>query len=518
MTKAGAVSALTSSRGLPSTATRSAIFPASTVVAPASAAGTRVSAVGSASQDTMTVLRADVPTSLSPGSGNDLVRILADGGLATATAPTVNATVTVFTSFDTTVEYSAAGLSADSTGSLTRSGSTTTLIGAGMGPNGSVQVNALRELRLALGAGADRLTVNDTPFGQTTPAVPATTRIDLGGGNDYLSVVRSSGPLFVTGGAGDDVVQLGNTGTALGNAFNLLGAVDVRGGGGYDNLLIINDGLSTSLAGTVTATGVTGLTGGGLTYADIGRLVLALGSGDDSVTVTGTPAGTLLDVFGQGGTDRITLDASARTDAVSGTVSDLQVDGVVGGPVIYRGVAIVALRLTGQADTLTFGSTRVGTTYTVFAGAGDDRVFGAAAASPLALYGEDGNDLLVGGRGNDLLDGGNGADILIGGAGSDTLLGGAGDDLLIGGTTAFDFNPTALTAIRDEWARTDIDTATKVARLRGQQPGAAYTLTSATVFDDAAPDFLTGGGGVDWFFFRLRSDRLTDFEGGEFTN
>jgi hypothetical protein len=488
------------------------------VVAPASIAGTTGSATGSASQDTMTVVRADVPITLIPGTGNDLVRVWTDGGQTGATAPTVNAPVYVLSGPDTTLEYSAAGLSAASTGGLSRIGLTSFLTGVGMGPGGSVQVNALRELRLALGSGADGLAVFDTPAGQTTGA---TTRIDLGDGNDFLGVARSSGPLFINGGAGNDTMQLGNTSIEPGNAFNLVAAIDVRGGGGSDTLTVFNNGLSIPLTGTVTPTSVTGLTGGGLTYADVGRLGLAMGAGDDRVTATGTPAGTQLIVVGNGGSDRLTLDASGRTDAVVGTVADGQVSGLIGGPVFYALVVAVDLRLTAQADTLTFTGTTAGTAYTVYAGAGDDRVFGAAAISPLALYGEGGNDLLVGGSGNDLLDGGAGNDVLIGRVGNDILNGGDGDDLLISGTTAFDFNPTALAAIQAEWSRTDADTPTKVAHLRGQLAGGrngAYALTSATVFDDAALDFLTGDAGADWFFFRLGSDWVNDYKSGDFLN
>ena len=72
---------------------------------------------------------------------------------------------------------------------------------------------------------------------------------------------------------------------------------------------------------------------------------------------------------------------------------------------------------------------------------------------PAWLYGDDGNDVLVGGggpnilfggAGNDTLWGGKGRNILIGGTGSDLLSGGAGDGLLIGGTTAYDANDQAL--------------------------------------------------------------------------
>jgi Ca2+-binding RTX toxin-like protein len=58
------------------------------------------------------------------------------------------------------------------------------------------------------------------------------------------------------------------------------------------------------------------------------------------------------------------------------------------------------------------------------------------------MYGEGGNDILVGGDGNDYLHGGTGNDNLTGGAGNDTLVGGAGNDKLTSGlgSNVFRFN------------------------------------------------------------------------------
>ena len=64
-------------------------------------------------------------------------------------------------------------------------------------------------------------------------------------------------------------------------------------------------------------------------------------------------------------------------------------------------------------------------------GEGDDTLIGGAGNDK--LYGSDGNDLLDGGDGDDMLDANGGDDTLIGGAGNDNLNGGAGDDTLIGG-------------------------------------------------------------------------------------
>jgi len=135
------------------------------------------------------------------------------------------------------------------------------------------------------------------------------------------------------------------------------------------------------------------------------------------------------------------------------------------------------------------------------------------------LRGGGGDDILVGGDGDDRLTSGNGRDLLIGGAGSDTLASGNGDDILIGGTTGYDAptaaNLQALSRIQNEWTRPQAY-AVRLAHLVGTSAGGlngSFLLTAQgvgqTVFDDAAGDSLTGGGGQDWFFAR-RKTAVTD--------
>jgi Ca2+-binding RTX toxin-like protein len=207
------------------------------------------------------------------------------------------------------------------------------------------------------------------------------------------------------------------------------------------------------------------------------QLTLRLGSGADDLTIDGTPSGAAITVFAGGGNDRV---------IGAGTTTPLDLPPVLGRP-----------------------------------RRGSDRGTGPGATTPLTLYGEAGNDLLVGGSANDVLDGGVGDDVLIGRQGSDTLLGQDGDDLLIAGATAFDVDRTALLAVMAEWSRSDVDVATRVAHLRGQQAGGLngpYTLTPATVTNDAVVNTLTGGNGINWFFCALGRDQLTDFEDWDFIN
>ena len=69
----------------------------------------------------------------------------------------------------------------------------------------------------------------------------------------------------------------------------------------------------------------------------------------------------------------------------------------------------------------------------VFGGSGNDTIIvNATLTTPATLFGEAGNDTIIGGRGADGIDGGDGRDTLIGGGGDDTICGGNGNDVIHG--------------------------------------------------------------------------------------
>jgi Ca2+-binding RTX toxin-like protein len=68
---------------------------------------------------------------------------------------------------------------------------------------------------------------------------------------------------------------------------------------------------------------------------------------------------------------------------------------------------------------------------TVEAGDGDDNVW-ALGATSADLFGEAGNDLIVGSPGGDVLSGGDGNDVMLGAGGGDTIMGDAANDQLFG--------------------------------------------------------------------------------------
>ena len=130
----------------------------------------------------------------------------------------------------------------------------------------------------------------------------------------------------------------------------------------------------------------------------------------------------------------------------------------------------------------------------LYGGAGNDRLQGAKGA-----------DILVGGSGDDRLSGGGNLDILIGGAGADRLVAGSSGSILIAGPTAHDEDRNALCKIFDEWTRTDVSYATRVAHLtNGGGLNGDVRLNQETVGDDRAVDKLTGGARSDWFIVEKR--------------
>ncbi|WP_341348910.1 RHS repeat-associated core domain-containing protein [Syntrophorhabdus aromaticivorans] len=186
-----------------------------------------------------------------------------------------------------------------------------------------------------------------------------------GDGNDLVWVDATlHKPSSIDGGSGDDI---------------LIGGSTLIGGAGNDTLVWFSEaGVSSIDGGTGTNT------------------LLVVGTSDnDTVSVQHT--------------------ASSLSLAVNGATSSLS------------NTQNLLFTLGSGDDTMTVGdlSGYALTTFMVDLGSGNDLFDGRTSATPFAIYGESGNDVIYGGSANDKL---------YGGAGSDALYGGAGDDLLDGGT------------------------------------------------------------------------------------
>ena len=188
-----------------------------------------------------------------------------------------------------------------------------------------------------------------------------------GDGNDTLNAALSSGPVTISGGAGDDSITGGSGADSL---FGGAGADTIVGGAGNDSL-----------------------SGG----ADADKFAIGDGAGTD--TIDGGDTG---------------LDADW-----------LVFDGSVGVSVTYTGDAAgTYTSASGSAGQFTEIENIEG-------GAGDDTINASASTTVVNLQGGGGNDSLIGGSNSDSLTGGTGDDTLQGGAGVDTLIGGAGSDVFV---------------------------------------------------------------------------------------
>ncbi|MCX7423933.1 MAG: FG-GAP-like repeat-containing protein [Planctomycetia bacterium] len=155
---------------------------------------------------------------------------------------------------------------------------------------------------------------------------------------------------------------------------------------------------------------------------------------------------------------------------------------------------------------VTFDFAAPSQSFVVHGGAGDDTITLSGADSLLTItvsvFGDDGNDSLIGSMQSDQLDGGSGNDVLLGQSGDDSLVGGEGLDTLLGG------------AGRDSLRGGDGND-----RLNGR--GGADTISGGL-----GDDYLIGGEGIDLLAesgdvnFLLKQttltglgvDRLTQFE------
>jgi Ca2+-binding RTX toxin-like protein len=228
--------------------------------------------------------------------------------------------------------------------------------------------------------------------------------VDLGGGDDRVVWTMNGASDTVDGGAGTDTVEF--HGLAGGDT------IEVYQAGGYVNISNIGPIVTTSNVeaiklfgyGSQDAIFVRHLAG-----TSIQDVVVDLG-----IAPGGAPDGERDDVllFGSDGGDKIALHhaedgsvfATGRGPRVSVTGFDKGID---------------EIRIHG--------------------GAGNDRITATEMgkkAPLLSLYGEDGNDKLVGGKRSDNLRGGDGVDILKGGKGDDHLNGEMGKDVLKGGKGA----------------------------------------------------------------------------------
>jgi hypothetical protein len=347
-------------------------------------------------------------------------------------------------------------------------------------------------------------------------------------GNDTINIENdaSGTPVTVNLGSGTDVVNLSPVAQ---NLANLMAAVTVNGGGGFDTLNVYDQGNATDQSWSVAVNSVTRSGAGPVSYAGIANLVVNGGTGATTFNVSSTSGTTALAILGSGGNNTLVGPNVDSTWSITGsnagtlafatgaaTFTGVQnltggsaadtfvlsdgagVDGVIDGGggantldySAYTASVIVNLQ-TGQA-TATGGEANI------------VNVNGAASGGP-GLY-----NLLIGNGGNILTGGAGRRNILVAGASASPLIGGAQDDLLLGGTTSYDTEPALVSwqAIAAYWAGSDDYTT----RLNNLETGTGVPLLDSTaVTGNGGGNTMTGAGALA-LIYTDGSDTISGFD------
>jgi len=388
---------------------------------------------GDAGADTLIVRTTDGNVVLDGGAGDDSFLLGSEDGLLDGLQGPI--TLVGGDGQDSLI-LDDSGDSTDNTGLLTD----TTI--SGLGLRDGLSYAGLEELAIELGSG------NDTFNTQSTLAGTSTT-VYANDGNDTFNVSSDApdnlgdldginGDLHLDGGDGDNTLNISDRGNDSGRTI----VIDENG----------ISGLGDSSDGAITFE-TSGTFGGGFN--------LALGDGDDDVTVIGAQTDSVTTLRVGGGDDQVIFDNQSPqedgTVVVFGEAGDDTVDGanwqndliLIGddGEVVYDGEQMPdnLRRVTSVISQGDGDDTLVG-------GSGHDVVIGGMGDD--ALYGNSGNDSLLGDSGQvtyddsanlhqveatnffvggeDLLNGGTGNDIMFGGYGHDTFYGDLSEDIMAG--------------------------------------------------------------------------------------
>lgn len=250
--------------------------------------------------------------------------------------------------------------------------------------------------------------------------------VDLGDGNDVLSLASIGATYTVAGGDGVDtlvagtsisattganisgfeVVSAGAVSVALPAATNTIGTVSFTGTGGTVAGVASGATVSQAATGDNTVSNTTGWTGTADSLNVAVGAATAGGAITQSLTATGIETATITN-------SQLSTDATARSVGVAGAnLAKMTVVSAGTAPITITGggVALAEIDASGVGGIVTNSATMRSTGFKLTTGAGADTLTGGAGA-----------DTLIAGAGIDSLTGGVGIDTLTGGAGADTF-------------------------------------------------------------------------------------------------
>ena len=323
-----------------------------------------------AGPDTIDVQAISGPTTLWGGTGNLTTNV----GSTQPTAGGVVDNISALLAVNGGAAVNA--LNVDDSGSIAaKSGTLTSSTLTGLGMADGITYTSMATLTIALGKGAENLTIASTDTGATSVqdgpgvdvvtvvATRGNTTVSGGAGNDTTNVQSTGAPATFNGGYGTavinilsvgdvttinadhaantiniqsisgattvygdgrDVVNVGSKAPQLGGVVALIGApLVVNGSGGMDIVNMDATGSSVPEVGVLAPTTLTGLgMAAGLTYGNLAALVIGLGSGSNNLTVAGTHTGSTLINGGSGGNAFDIQAVSGNTYVNGGAGSD----------------------------------------------------------------------------------------------------------------------------------------------------------------------------------------------------
>ena len=251
--------------------------------------------------------------------------------------------------------------------------------------------------RIQVTSGGNVLTVN---------ANISVVSIDLGGGNDLLTLGDLSGVaqtvLTINGGDGNDTLDA---------SAGVLGVVRLRLSGDAGNDSILGSASDDTIDGGAGLDTLNGGAGNDTIFGGADNDAINGQAGDDSLT--GDDGNDTL----AGGDGNDTLRGGLGNDSLTGQLGNDSLDGAEGRDTLNGGDGNDSMEAGGGRDYLTGGN-------------GDDTLDGGRNDD--TILGDAGNDTIRGNHGNDTIDGGTGDDTINGGDGNDTITGSDGDDLVTG--------------------------------------------------------------------------------------
>ncbi|MDE3024064.1 MAG: calcium-binding protein, partial [Acidobacteriota bacterium] len=234
----------------------------------------------------------------------------------------------------------------------------------------------------------------------------------LTAGTDTLNVVSTaaSEPATINAAHGSATINVGNAGVLSGIA----GALVVNGAAAQNDVLSISDvSDTTGRTGTLTASTLTGLSGGSITYTNVIQLNLTLGSGHNALTVASTSGQTLTHIataassasgtvtignnltqiqgpvnVNGGGADALVVSDTAASGNLSGSLSGTQLIGLGLGAqaqITMSAITALTISLGGSSNQFAISGTASGITTTLNAGVGGNTVVVQATGGPTVV-------------------------------------------------------------------------------------------------------------------------------------